>query len=412
MNNKRLSIIWALPALLLFNYSSAQPTIDTLKVVNWNIEWFGSASNGPADDNLQEGNVKTVIQNLNADVYALVEVVDIGRLQNIVNAMPGYNLIVSDFCSSGSTVSSCASAQKLAFIYRASKINKIRSYGLLRSGGSANAYTNWASGRFPFLMEADVTLNNTANKILFIVVHAKANIGTSAEKINSYNRRRDGIAEVSDSLNVQYPTSNFMILGDYNDDLDQTITTEVAPITTSSYSPILTQPDKYVPVTLPLSLAGQNSTAFFPDVIDHVTLSNELNNYYVANSAKIMKTEVLSWISNYATTTSDHYPVQSKYFFNSAITAVNNLQSQSNGLLVKAFNHSGILDVFINSSFSNTCSIQLIDLNGRVLKQVQTRVMSGSNKIQMNTYNLASGIYLLRVNNTRGSVREKIFIAY
>ncbi|MBI1782244.1 MAG: T9SS type A sorting domain-containing protein [Sphingobacteriales bacterium] len=408
MNIAKRLLVWAFFLLLIID-TDAQITTDTLKVVNWNLNWFGSSSNGPSDDNLQEANVQTIIQNLNADVYALVEIVSINRLQNIVSSLPGYDFVVSDFCSGGNSVSSCATAQKLAFVYRTSRVNKIKVYGVLRAGGSSGAYTNWASGRFPYLMEADVTINNTTKRIVFIAVHAKANTGSTNEKINSYYRRQDGIAEVRDSLNLQYSSSNFILLGDYNDDLDQTITTEMTPITASSYNPVLNQPDKYIPVTLPLSLAGQNSTVNYPDVIDHVTLSNEMNSYYVANSAKILKTEAESWITNYGTTTSDHYPVQTKYFFNSTVTGVNDLISSS-GLSVKAFGTGGNLNVQITSTFAAECNLQLIDLNGRILKQTQTKIFNGTTTSSMNTANLANGIYLLRVSNAKGSVTQKLFI--
>lgn len=418
MNKKYCPLLWVIPALLFYNLANAQiSSKDTLKVVNWNIEWFGSNSGGPADNNLQEANVKTVIQNLNADVYAFVEVVDVTRLQNIVNSMPGYSFIVSDFCSGGSSVSSCASAQKLAFVYRTSKVNKIKSYAVLKAGGSANASYNWASGRFPFLMEADVILNNAMSRFLFTVIHAKANTGTTSEKIIAYNRRRDGIAELRDSFNTQYPTANFILSGDYNDDLDKTITTEILPETTSSYNPVLTQPDKYIPVTLPLSLAAQNSTAFFPDVIDHVTLSNEMNNYYVANSAKIMKTEVESWVANYSTTTSDHYPVQTKYYFDVTnatpivTTGINSIRDSKESFAIQSINHSGFnLDVYITDISRNWLGIRLMDLDGRILKQQTLQTIAGLNKIEFNTSNLVLGIYLLQVNGKGRSLVQKVML--
>ncbi|RYY22332.1 MAG: hypothetical protein EOP41_07295, partial [Sphingobacteriaceae bacterium] len=75
---------------------------NTLEVVNYNIEWFGStqAGLGPTDKNLQEANIKTILGNVKADIFGLLEVVDVPRLQRIVNAMPGgYSMVVSDFGS-------------------------------------------------------------------------------------------------------------------------------------------------------------------------------------------------------------------------------------------------------------------------------------------------------------------------
>ncbi|MFN5335434.1 MAG: Ig-like domain-containing protein, partial [Bacteroidota bacterium] len=211
--------------------SPPAPASDTLKIVNWNIEWFGG-SFGPSDDNLQQQNVQTVLTNINADIYALQEVVSASRLQSVVNQMPGYAMIIGDdFCSNGTQISSCVSAQKLAYIYKTSKVNPTKSYPVLRKG-SADAYYNWSSGRFPFLLEADVTLNCATRRMVLVNVHAKAN---TSDFVISYNRRKAGALELRDSLNVQYGSSNVIVLGDLNDDLDKTITTQIAPDTTTSW---------------------------------------------------------------------------------------------------------------------------------------------------------------------------------
>ena len=52
-----------------------------LDIVTWNIEWFGDESNSPAagkpnSDLIQKDSVKTVIQKLNADIYAVQEIAD------------------------------------------------------------------------------------------------------------------------------------------------------------------------------------------------------------------------------------------------------------------------------------------------------------------------------------------------
>ena len=78
-----------------------------LEVVNWNLEWFGSnsASYGPADKTLQETNIKTITQNINADLYAFAEIVSEARLQNVVthlnnvNGAGAYSYSICDFGS-------------------------------------------------------------------------------------------------------------------------------------------------------------------------------------------------------------------------------------------------------------------------------------------------------------------------
>ncbi|HEY0609979.1 MAG TPA: Ig-like domain-containing protein, partial [Chitinophaga sp.] len=72
-------------------------SLRSLKVVNWNIEWFGSPAQDPANDSLQQANVTTVLKKLDADIFALAEVVDTARFRSVVSQMPGYSYVISDF---------------------------------------------------------------------------------------------------------------------------------------------------------------------------------------------------------------------------------------------------------------------------------------------------------------------------
>ncbi|PSL33154.1 Ig-like domain-containing protein [Chitinophaga ginsengisoli] len=289
-------------------------SLRSLKVVNWNIEWFGSPVQNPANDSLQQANVTTILKKLDADIFALAEVVDTARFRAVANQMPGYSYIISDFGSYADSIKDVdyTSAQKLAFLYKTSVIKGLSSYGVLRRGGSSNAYYNWSSGRFPFLLEARAKLNNDSALIRFVLLHAKANTGTAADKIESWHRRKNGNLELKDSLDAQYPTANLVILGDFNDALDKTITTELAPDTTTSYIDFIDDSTHYKPLTLPLSLQGQQSTASFNTVIDNVLASDEMALSYLPGSARVRK-EVEKLVNSYSSTTTDHYPVQTNY---------------------------------------------------------------------------------------------------
>ncbi|SEW29355.1 T9SS-dependent choice-of-anchor J family protein [Chitinophaga arvensicola] len=289
-------------------------SLRSLKVVNWNIEWFGSPVQNPANDSLQQANVTTILKKLDADIFALAEVVDTARFRAVVNQLPGYSYVLSDFGSYADSVTDVdyVSAQKLAFVYKTAVIRQIRSYGILRQGGSSTAYYNWSSGRFPYGMEATAKLGNDSARIQFVLLHAKANTGTKPEKIASWNRRKDGLKELKDTLDKQYPYSNIIMLGDFNDDLSKTITTELLPDTTTSYIDFMNDSVHYRPLTLPLSLSGQRSTISYPSVIDNVIGSDEIGVAYLPASARI-QTQVEKLVNSYGSTTTDHYPVLSRY---------------------------------------------------------------------------------------------------
>lgn len=292
----------------------------TLEVVNWNIEWFGSTANGPTNDPQQEQNVKTIFENLNADVYALTEIVSEERLAAVVAQMPGYAYVISNYGShtntSANPPSALATAQKMAFIYKTDVLSNVSTTALLSQGINSAAdlsnpaYNYWASGRFPYMLSADVTLNCVTKPVRFVLVHGKANTSPTLE---SYNRRKRGADTLHYTLQQNYANDNIIVLGDYNDDLDVTITAGINPPVTS-YSIFTNDVANFTPVTLPLSLAGKKSTVSYNDVIDHVTISNELNADYLPGSANIL-TDVTSLVSNFGSTTSDHYPVFSRFRF-------------------------------------------------------------------------------------------------
>jgi hypothetical protein len=289
-------------------------SLRSLKVVNWNIEWFGSPVQNPANDSLQQANVTTILKKLDADIFALAEVVDTARFRAVANQMPGYSYIISDFGSYADSIKDVdyVSAQKLAFLYKTSVIKGLSAYGVLRRGGSNDAYYNWSSGRFPFLLEARAKLNNDSALIRFVLLHSKANTGNAADKIESWHRRRNGALELKDSLDAQYPTANLVVLGDFNDAFDKTITTELAPDTTTSYIDFINDSTHYKPLTLPLSLQGKKSTASYNTVIDNVLASDEMALSYLPGSARV-RIEMENLVNSYSSTTTDHYPVQTNY---------------------------------------------------------------------------------------------------
>ncbi len=292
--------------------------VTTLEVVNWNMEWFGSPTLGPTNDNLQEQNAATVLRTIGADIYGLVEVVSETRLQSVVanlNAYYGAGTYSYIICNFGSHVNPpepggqpIADAQKEAFVYKTSLFSNITTRPMINLGITTPSYNNWSGGRYPFLMTADITLNCVTKKINFILIHAKAN---TPPIITAYDRREAASKELHDTLTAFFANENIIILGDFNDDLDQSITT--GKIITS-YHDFTDDGANFFSPTLALSLANKKSTVRYNDVIDHVMLSNDIQLNYLTESATIL-TDVASLIPRYGTTTTDHYPVFTRYIF-------------------------------------------------------------------------------------------------
>ena len=304
---------------------------NTLEVVNWNMEWFGSADPtlGPVNKAQQKLNAQTILSSIGADLYALVEVVDTAALGNIVRtSMSGYSYIICNYGSHGNPFESGASPmstlQKEAFVYKTSVFSNIDTASLLSLGVNTAAdlsnpnYNYWSSGRYPFMMTADVTLNGIVQKIHFVAVHAKAN---TSPTVTAYDRRKNGAIALHDYLNSTYPNDNIVILGDFNDDLDSTITDGITP-RYSSYKVFTDDAPAFSSPTLTaLSLTGKKSTVSYNDVIDHVVVSNEMKAFFMPSSAAVL-TDVSGLVTNYGSSTSDHFPIFTRFAFDAALLPV------------------------------------------------------------------------------------------
>ncbi|RYY22382.1 MAG: T9SS type B sorting domain-containing protein, partial [Sphingobacteriaceae bacterium] len=365
---------------------------NTLEVVNYNIEWFGSTQSGlgPTDKNLQEANIKTVLSNVKADIFGLLEVVDIARLQRVVNSMPGYSLYVSDFGSyaDNATDPDYRNAQKLAFVYKTAMFQNVKVADLLRCTEIQNCpdFNYWSGGRFPYLLDADITLNGVTKHVTFVLIHAKAN---TSPTLTSYQRRKSGADDLKAALDANFPGKNFVILGDFNDDLNQTVTAGITPPVTS-YSSFINDPANYFPLTLPLSVAGKKSTVSYSSVIDNVIVSKGMNTFYINGTAEVL-TSVAGLVSNYGNTTTDHYPVLTRYAFGNeapTLSAISN-QTVCYTNATQAISLSGIT---AGPENGQTTTLSVSSSNNALIDQLS--IVQGSNGTGMINYHIS--------NNTSG----------
>jgi hypothetical protein len=312
-----------------FFTGSSLPKTETFDIVSYNLEFFGSnvigstgSEFGPIDDALQIENVAKVMNKLNADVYVVQEVSD----------EPSLDLLIQKISINGKTFDKSISPawsysfapadplfpnQKLVVLYntQTTKVNKTRVmfsdlYDNIRAGnttlpnypGSSSSF--FASGRLPYLVNVETNINGVKKEINLIDLHGRANSGTD---ISKYNMRKYDAEFLKDSLDAEYPNANFMILGDYNDDVDVSV---ISP-NPSSYQKMVEDTDRYNALTLDISKAGAYSYLGSGGFLDHIIISNELTSDYVPNSVAVYDPRLD--IANYVNTTSDHGPVIARF---------------------------------------------------------------------------------------------------
>lgn len=404
MGKLRLLLLWMLCSPIP---TVAQSTDTTLDVVCWNIEWFGSpaAANGPADKNLQEANVAKILKWMKADLYGLVEIVDTSRLRKVVDSLGAgqFGFSISPYCSNATQPSGTAwlTGQKLAFVWRKSIFSNVSTRGMMRNSSSAN--TNWATGRFPFLLTATVTLGGVSRPMNFIVMHAKAGSTQS-----DHDRRLAGVQELKDTLDLYHSNASTILIGDYNDALDKPIYTGA---TVTSYQPLVsdsTDADHYRSITLPLARAGQTSMISFPNIVDNHIISNELSPVFIAGSTKVL-TDVVQVVPDYVTAkgTSDHFPVMSRYDLDGTLpTSVPAVTLAEAGL--RAWPNPADRSLHIRSSeLIRDVRLRVLSLGGTEVQALTRRLWLPGETVDIPTANLPRGVYLLELRTAGRRVQHR-----
>jgi PKD repeat protein len=280
----------------------SQGSATQLDVGNWNVEWFGSPDFGPTNEALQQENVHDVMAGADMDVWGLSEVVSTTAFDNLVSGMPGYTGVVANdpIVTNGAQYYSDFSntEQKVALVWRSNMANLVGAKVIL-----TDQNTNFA-GRPPVEFTLRGTFDGVTKDLVFIVMHAKAGSTTDA-----WNLRNPASQALKSYLDTTYPTQDVFVIGDWNDDVDTSITAGKA----SPYANFVNDSARYTFPTRALSLSGVASTTGYPDFIDHQLNTNEVQAKYVAGSAQAFHPE--SYVASYSTTTTDHYPVLARYSF-------------------------------------------------------------------------------------------------
>jgi hypothetical protein len=481
--------------------------LSTVNMTNWNLNWFGTTQTayGPPDKTQQVANVKAILPSLHADVYALQEVVNEQALANIVAGMPDYAYVIANYGSHANPFDTghadLSMVPKLAFVYNTTKVTNIQTDVLLSAGintpedAATQYYDNWASGRYPYMLTADVNLGDNnggtlTKKIHFINIDALDNAGGV---LTNYYRRKNAAFALDSLVKSNYNSENVVILGNFNDDLNHTT---MAGIDTTSFSSFIYDSTLYQFPTKLLSQQKQRSNANYPGVVDNVIVNNTMAAWHLPSSA-IVLSAVSGQVAGYDTTTAGHYPVATQFSFvppiplpvqllnftairqdatgklswttseeintasfdiqrsgadqsfssigtvaaqgNSAITTdytfidnnplkgnnyyrLNQLDIDGKSTYSKTvvLNFGGTLTVHINpnpahgtanlfvGNASEAFSIQIVDLNGQIVKQIQA--IPGTANIPIDVSKLAKGIYSVKVTSASTTTTQKLLV--
>jgi len=280
------------------------PANETLETVTWNLQWYGSGFNGPPDFEQQTKNIVRVVDSLDADLFAFEEVNGQDNLDKIVTHMKGFHGFIAKHVSK---------SQKMAFAFNTQTIDSLDSGAItdVRQEYKDDWKYYWANGRIPMYFSFTYTYKDHKVPFYAIVIHAISNYGD--DKDEDYNRRIKAAEGLYYYLKDHKPDANIIMLGDYNDDVDESIYYDNnGNHLKTPYYQFVNDDANFEVITKKLSDSGQSASVNYEDIIDHITISDELFDNYVQNSTAVYDAP-LSYIDNYGNTTSDHLPVWAKF---------------------------------------------------------------------------------------------------
>ena len=269
-------------------------TSATLDVATWNLLAFGAARAGPPDERLQRARVRDVILGTDADVWGVQEVTSASAFAALLAELPGYDgLLADDAAVQDGSAFYDAGEIKVGLVYKQAMLEVLDARLALTELDSEFA------GRPPLEIRAQLTWGQAPrDTVAILVLHAKANQDPS-----SWERRAAAARGLHEYLESTWPDHPVLVPGDWNDDLDESIT----PGRDTPYRVLLDAAPRWSFPTERLGADGATSILGYDDVIDHILASDELMAWYEDGSARVHRVD--QHVPEYRDTTSDHLPV-------------------------------------------------------------------------------------------------------
>ena len=313
-------------------------TDSTFEVVSWNIEWF------PKNGQVTADSVKTIIQSLAADVYALQEIDDTTLLKQVVSTIPGYACHFKSSYYGG-----------LAYVYNTNTVQVNKKYEIYTSQPFWNYFP-----RSPQVLE--LTFNN--EDYVIIDNHLKC-CGDGIIDLNDTsdeeNRRLSAVNLLKTFIDSIFPNEKVIVVGDWND-----ILTDPAP--NNVFNSFLNDPD-YLFIDFQIALGNSANFSYpsWPSHLDHILISDKLFANFSKPNSELSCIKIDDYMSSwnaYDNNISDHRPVGLKLQVDAVVS--NTLELEPKGKnLIKVVDISGR-----ETKYRNNTPLFYMYENGSVEKKI------------------------------------------
>jgi len=251
----------------------------------------------------------------------------------------------------------------------------------------------WANGRYPLMFQFNATINGESREMFAFNIHAKA-----FDDASSYNQRENASREMKLYLDNLHMENNIIFLGDYNDQI-------TSSITSGEESPYINfdNDTRYKVITKNLEERGLESQSF-GSFIDHITINESLFDEYIKVTERVENT---SYISSYLSSTSDHYPIWTRFQFETLVDNEKEFSTQPmtfslNQNYPNPFNPNTVISYQLTSN--SDVSLRVYDMLGREVATLinDDRQVVGSYDVNFEASDLSSGMYIYRLSLGNG----------
>jgi endonuclease/exonuclease/phosphatase family metal-dependent hydrolase len=255
---------------------------DTFEIATWNLHNF------PSDATSVE-RVAELLRRMDLDVVAVEEVADQAAFERLVDALPGFVAVLSPHQYSPGEY------QKIGFLVRSSEV-QVRAFAT-HFDGDGYAFPRPS-------LEVDLVAHppgGSPRAFRAMGLHLKAGISED-DRLRRLDACRKLAARV-DELLAAGPVSQVVLLGDFNDALDD-------PPSQNVFQAFLDEPERYVPLSAPPHVEGAFSYVPARAFIDHlIATASFLEGRAGPVRSLVVRLDQAALGYVYATSVSDHLPV-------------------------------------------------------------------------------------------------------
>jgi len=263
----------------------------TFELATWNIEWFpyGDINHPRAQPDKTIEYVGTIIRNLDLDMIAVEEISSVQAFKQLLNTLSGWKGALSNDTYSGGTY------QKTGILYKSSFISVSDVKNILTDD-------HYAFPRPPLSAYVTLTdLDSVRFNFNIIVVHLKAMGGSDNEA-----RRKSACEKIKNYIDHEIAAgadSDFVVLGDWNDQLSD-------PASSNVFQVLLDDSADYSFLTKGIQGYSYISNRY-KSMLDQILITRSVRREYDGGRIKILylDNEFLS----YKTYVSDHRPVMAQF---------------------------------------------------------------------------------------------------